>query len=438
MNQYSNPIFRCTATGDAMITRRLPLEGDYEGFQEVRDFIMQGDFRFGNLETTVHNFESFGGALSGGSWLCSPPGVLKDLRKFGMNILSTANNHALDYSYGGLERTIYYLEQEEFPFTGTGRSLADASRPVYIDTISGRYALIACSMSFNPDNMAGAQTAVLPGRPGVNGIRVQKKYHLPKEELKHLKRIAEMLEINAYDNIIRAEGYLPQLKESEMPFGRDFLFEEAEKAEIISTVHPEDMKRIEDAIAEARFMADYVVVAMHTHQICGTSKETVDQVSLDFSRRCIDSGADAIIGTGPHLLRPMEIYKGKPIFYCLGDFINQLETILRAPDGMFAKQKLNGNERLDVLFNNRSDFGKRGLSYDPIMFESVIPYWEVENGELTKMTFMPIEEMSALPRSRNGWPQKNTGVNIMERFAEMCKPYGVEIKIENGYGSVKL
>ena len=48
-----------------------------------------------------------------------------------MNILSTANNHALDYSYDGLERTLHYLEQAEFPFSGTGRNLADASRNVW-------------------------------------------------------------------------------------------------------------------------------------------------------------------------------------------------------------------------------------------------------------------------------------------------------------------
>ena len=115
MSNIFKPVFKCTATGDAMITRRLPFEGEYEGFREVRDFILQGDFRFSNLETTVHNFESWGGAQSGGSWLCSPPGVIKDMRKFGFNILSTANNHALDYSYGGLIKTLEYLEKEEFP-----------------------------------------------------------------------------------------------------------------------------------------------------------------------------------------------------------------------------------------------------------------------------------------------------------------------------------
>ena len=63
---------------------------------------------------------------------------------------------------------------------------------------------------------------------------------------------------------------------------------------------------------------------------------------------------------------------------------------------------------------------------------------EAENGELTKMILMPVEEYFALPRSRNGWPKKDTNSNIMERFAEMSKPWGVDIKIENGMGVVQL
>ena len=66
MSNISNPVFKCTATGDAMITRRLPFEGEYEGFREIRDFILQGDFRFSNLETTVHNFEYCGARFVGG------------------------------------------------------------------------------------------------------------------------------------------------------------------------------------------------------------------------------------------------------------------------------------------------------------------------------------------------------------------------------------
>ena len=62
-------VMKCTAAGDAMIFRQLP--GHYEGFEALRDFIAQGELRFLNLETTIHNFETYGAALSGGSWVCA-------------------------------------------------------------------------------------------------------------------------------------------------------------------------------------------------------------------------------------------------------------------------------------------------------------------------------------------------------------------------------
>ena len=46
-------VMKCTAAGDAMIFRQLP--GHYEGFEALRDFIAQGELRFLNLETTIHN-----------------------------------------------------------------------------------------------------------------------------------------------------------------------------------------------------------------------------------------------------------------------------------------------------------------------------------------------------------------------------------------------
>jgi poly-gamma-glutamate synthesis protein (capsule biosynthesis protein) len=41
----------------------------------------------------------------------------------------------------------------------------------------------------------------------------------------------------------------------------------------------------------------------------------VDYYVEEFAHRCIDAGADAVFGTGNHLLKGIEIYKGKPIFY---------------------------------------------------------------------------------------------------------------------------
>ena len=134
------------------------------------------------------------------------------------------------------------------------------------------------------------------------------------------------------------------------------------------------------------------------------------------------------------LERGIHVFCEKPIAL---DFA-QLETLRRAPGDMFAGQKLDGNDRLDVLFNNRSGNGRRGLSYDPVMYRSVIPYWEAGKEGLTRMVLMPIEEQFALPRPRAGWPRRECGMRILEHLAEISRPYGVEVALENGFGMVKL
>ena len=428
-------VMKCTAAGDSMVLRRLP--GEYPGFAELRDFIAQGDFRFFNLETTVHNHETYGAAVSGGTWFCSPPEVLEDAKTFGFNILSTANNHAMDYSHIGLEKTLDYVEKAGFPNAGVGRSLAEAAAPVYLDTLAGRFALIGACTSFEPDAMAGEQTRTMPGRPGLNGVRPITTYRLPQEDLEHIKRIAAAIGINGQRDIIRKEGYLPPLPEDKAEFGT-VMFEAGQQPGKMTRVNPVDMGRVEKSIREARYFADYVIVAIHSHQIKGTDKTEPDYFYEEFAHKCIDAGAHAIVGTGPHLLRPIEIYKNCPIFYSLGDFVIQLENIRKAPADMYEKQKLDGNEGLDVLFDRRNAGGTRGLCYEKVMYEAVIPYWEAQDGKLTKLILMPIELNFDQGRSMGGWPRPKYDQGILERLAEMSAPYGTRIEIENGLGVVKL
>ena len=429
-------VIKCTAAGDAMVLRRIP--GNYEGFSELQAFIAQGDFRFFNLETTIHNHETYGNANSGGTWFCSPPEVLDDAKIFGFNMLTTCNNHAMDYAHIGLEKTLDYVKAAGFPNAGVGRTLADAAAPVYLDTLQGRIALIGACSTFNSEAMAGEQTRTMMGRPGINGIRVNTVYQLPQEDIDALNRIAKGIGINGSRDIIRKEGYLPPLPENESEFG-ELRFVAADKPGKMTTVNPVDMQRMVNSIREARYFADYVIVSMHSHQLKGTDKSEPDYFYEEFAHKCIDAGAHAVVGTGPHLLRPIEIYKNCPIFYSLGDFIIQLENIRKAPADMYEKQKLDGNRGMDELFDTRNHHGTRGLCYERVMFETVVPYWEAEDGKLTKLILMPVELNFDKGRSMGGWPSPKYDAGILERLAEMSKPYGTQIEIdENGMGIVRL
>lgn len=428
--------FKCTAAGDSMVFRRFP--GEYEGFSELKNFIAKGDFRFFNLETTVHDFETGGAALSGGSWFCTEPAVLHDMHRFGFNVTTPANNHALDYGIEGLRMTLANIKKEDFVTAGTGESLAKAAAPGYLDTVGARYALIACNTSFTPDCMAGEQTKTMPGRPGMNGVRVKTTYRVLPEQLEVLKTVAAETGINGADDISRREGYLPPLAEDVAALG-SLRFQVGDKPGVDQQIDPNDLSRLTEAVKEAKYFADYAVVSVHSHQIKATVKEEPAAFFEDLCHALIDAGADAVIGTGPHLLRPIEIYKGKPIFYSLGDFILENETMKFVPSGMYEKQGLTGNEPMSEMYENRSDHGKKGLYYTRVMFEAVVPYWEETDGKLTEISLLPIELGYRKPRSIGGLPTPCFDRGILERLAEMSKPYGTEITIDrDGIGHIKL
>ena len=71
-------------------------------------------------------------------------------------------------------------------------------------------------------------------------------------------------------------------------------------------------------IKDARGSADFVIVYAHWGAEYQTNFWPGSQVK---GRQFIDAGADAVLGSHPHVVQPIEIYKGKPIFYSLGNFL---------------------------------------------------------------------------------------------------------------------
>lgn len=96
-------------------------------------------------------------------------------------------------------------------------------------------------------------------------------------------------------------------------------------------VRMDDARRITADIGHARASADWVVVSVHG------GREGEDASGLPqgdeyfmqeyrgdlarFARMAIDAGASAVLGHGPHVVRPFELYRGKPVFYSLGNFV---------------------------------------------------------------------------------------------------------------------
>ncbi len=424
------------AVGDMLVQKRLP--GAYPGFEHLVDFMKEADFRFVNMESTIHKQECYTSQYGGGSWLCMHPNTLDDVREFGFNIMNLANNHSMDYSYEGLMKTLEYCEQANIPVAGTGATLFDAARPVYLDTLAGRFALIGAVSTFEAPAMAGEQTHSMPGRPGVNGLRFKEKYHVTPELLQIVRKLADETAINGYNDILRREGYMSPLRDDECALG-SILFAEADETRRETSVNAVDMARIEKAIFEAQMQADCIVVSIHSHEIRHTSKEEPADFLVEFAHKCIDAGAHAVVGHGPHLLRPIEIYKGKPIFYSLGDFTLQNENIQRAPKEHFDMYGMSADSTMREMFTKRSNNFTRGLQTDSRMFETVAARWNMEDGVITSIDLLPLELGFGKARSTSGWPSPCFDKGIVERLAKMSESYGTAITIDDeGVGHITL
>ncbi|EJL24940.1 CapA family protein [Brevibacillus sp. BC25] len=424
-----------TATGDSFITRNLPYRD--QAFQEVASLLHRADVRIANLETTVHDNEGYPSAQSGGTWAMSPPSVLQVMKDYGFNMIGWANNHTLDYLYGGLEATERYLNEYGFVHAGAGKNLAEASAPRYLECEGARVALIAATSTFHPWWAAGDQRSDSIGRPGINPMRYVMTHHITEEKLADLQAIAESTDINAFNRLLIEEGFMNDPGKEIFLFGNARFMVSHEEG-TTTQPHPRDLNRIVKTIEEANRRADYVIVSIHAHEMKGDEKEVAADFLPVFAKACIDAGAHAVVGHGPHLLRGIEIYNNRPIFYSLGDFIFQTEAVTSQPTDFYEHYGLDHTHNVADALEAMSANYTCGLCVHKEVWESVIPLWKMQDGELLELELHPIELGFDLPVHRMGWPKLSGDTSILEGLKTLSEPYGTVIEIMDGIGRVRL
>lgn len=102
-------------------------------FSDIKYYLQIADIAVGNLETTFagskvgySNFPTFN----------TPEQLAYDLKRIGLDVLSTANNHSLDKGYNGIVSTLYYLDDADIAHTGTYASAEDQNK-ILIQNVKG-------------------------------------------------------------------------------------------------------------------------------------------------------------------------------------------------------------------------------------------------------------------------------------------------------------
>ena len=161
----------------------------------------------------------------------------------------------------------------------------------------------------------------------------------------------------------------------------------------------------------------------------------------DFAKLCIDAGATAYIGHGPHIWRGIEIYKDKPVFYSLGDFIFQNDSVERQPTEFYDLYDLGPDNTVADGLDSRSANGTRGLAVDHFVFESALASFTVTEGAIREVDLQPLSLGFKNGRSLRGRPEladAKYGEQILADIADLSKEYGTTIQIADGKGKIVI
>jgi poly-gamma-glutamate synthesis protein (capsule biosynthesis protein) len=160
-----------------------------------------------------------------------------------------------------------------------------------------------------------------------------------------------------------------------------------------------------------------------------------------FARAMIDAGAHLVAGHGPHLMRGMELYQGKPIFYSLGNFIGQNELVPKIPADGYERFRAEPDLTPGQVYQKRTLGDQAGFPADRRYWESVVPLLSYDGGVLRSIELTPISLGWKDARHRRGRPRLAEGEEaraILERFAELSRPFGTTVSINGAAAHVSL
>ncbi|ELY56018.1 capsule synthesis protein CapA [Natronococcus amylolyticus DSM 10524] len=205
-----------------------------------------------------------------------------------------------------------------------------------------------------------------------------------------------------------------------------------------------DRRAYLESVAESAANANRTIASLHAHQAPDGDRNTAKTPTFlqALAYDCIDAGADVFVVTGPHVLRGMEIYKDRPIFYSLGNLFYQTETIDQLPKESFDYYGIDDPTDTTELFRSRyfdSSGSPAGSLARDEYWETIVPVCRFENGGLHSIQLYPcvLGQNRELPQ--RGTPRVATGETataILDHFEKLSKSHDIEFTSDGEVGSV--
>ena len=259
--------------GDIFLQDSLPQS---QALAAAAEILQTSDIALGNLEAPV---SERGAAVEKWINMRMSPELLPEAAAIGFTMFTIANNHMMDYGELAFMDTLNCLDAHQIAYAGAGLNLEQAWQVKILLAGDLRLAVLAAASTLP------LGSAATDDRPGAAPIHVAESYHVDAAASMEQPGSAPYVHTRAW---------------------------------------PEDLDRARQAIEEAAREADFVVAALHwgvPPLWRSRFQDGLADYQIEVGHALIEAGADVIVGHHPHSLQAVEVYRGKPIFYSLGNFL---------------------------------------------------------------------------------------------------------------------
>ena len=401
-------------------------------FQKVVELIKKGDVTIGNQEGVFIDLKTFKGEAYGSGQLWGEGALGKDLKAMGVDMVSMANNHSTDFGPQGLLEAQRLLDEAGMVHAGGGANLKEAREAEILTTAKGKVALISTASTFKVNAGANDAFGETNARPGISILRLKTINLVNQSQLDKIRALATEL----------ASGRkpAPAPDATEITFGDEIYRLSTTQTGLIYDMELYDHADLLKSVRDAKAASDLVVFTIHAHEsTTGMDDDTPPPPNflIKLFHDCVDAGADVIMGGGPHSLRGVEIYKGKPVFYGLGVFfikgeIKALqETAFRVfPDATGHAPPPPPEERSVRAGGNPASW-----------YDSVVAVTDFQDGKAKVVRLYPLDVGNTYDRSRRGNPHFADAANAQRILANLQRDsaqFGTKIAIEGSVGVIRI
>ncbi|MHA6667866.1 CapA family protein [Homoserinimonas sp. A447] len=254
-------------------------------FEPSRDLLRSADLAIGQIEVP-HTYSTESASVD----VPAPPADPENLKAAadaGFAIATLAGNHVYDCGPQGIAETIKFSNELGMLTTGAGMTLTEARTPAIVERGGHRIGVL------NYNCVGPKESWATSKKPGAAFVKVLTHYEL----------------------------------DSANPGGPPSIY---------SFCDPASLEAMRSDIRSLADDVDIVIVALHKG--IGHLPAEIAAYEYEVSRAAIDSGASAVIAHHAHIMRGIEIYKGKPIFHGLGNFVTVTMALSSGDDNSPERQ----------------------------------------------------------------------------------------------------